>query len=231
MVKTIIELTYESGDGVEVNIRGSEEGSNYEEAKQFLTAVEHNMNEGVASTLFRVDDEAPDDLVKKVVDSDSTHKDHGVEDGVRRGLEIQPGTPTDQEVENLRQRIKDKVGTDVLAKKPKHTPADHVYNDLPDDHVGDKAPSWAGPEGEQGAGGPESSVSGEGNGPPDKQFDEIIKNDMPSIGEGKWVCTHPDHGSPEKNDIGAECSKGHQGEPSNNYASIHRKPFDPSGFM
>jgi hypothetical protein len=231
MVKTIIELTYDAGKGTEINIRGSNGDSNYEEVKQHLAAVEHNMNAGVASTLFRVEDEASDDLINQLVSADSSHRNHGIVDGVRRGLEIQPGTPTDKEVEDLRQRIKDKLGSDVLAKKPEHTPADHVYNDLPDDHIGDKAPSWAGPEGEQGAGGPEASVSGEGNGPPDKQIGKIMKNDMPSIGEGKWVCTHPDHDSPEKNDIGTECSEGHNSDPSNEYASRHRKPFDPSSFM
>lgn len=230
MTQTIVELAYDTVNG-DLQIAGGDEHA-YESVKDHLTAIEHNMNNGIASTLYRVDDAADASDVQAIVDSDTSHSDHGIEDGVKRGLEIQPGTPTSAEVDDLASRISNSaVGRDVLQDVPARTPASHVWNDLPDDTVGGGPPSWAGgPSGEPGADGP-GAASGV-NGPPTDTFEDVMKNDMPSIGDGKWLCTHPDHGSPEKNDIGTQCSEGHSDDiAENEYACPHRQPFDPTTFL
>lgn len=230
MTHTILELAYETDANGDLQVAGGNEQA-YEAVKPHLVAIEHNMNNGIASTLYRVEDSVNQTDVDALVNSSSLNIERGIEDGVKRGLEIQPGTPTSAEVDDLASRIQSAVGRDVTQDVPNNTPAAHVWNDLPSNNVGGGPPPWAGgPDGEPGADGP-AAASGV-NGPPRNDFNTVMKNDMPSIGEGNWLCTHPDHSSPEKNDSGANCSLDHSDEVvDNEYACPHRSPFDPTGFL
>jgi len=230
MTHTILELAYETDSDGELQIAGGDEQA-YEAVKPYITAIEHNMNNGIASTLYRVEDSVDQTDVDAIVNSSSLNIEHGLEEGVKRGLEIQPGTPLDTEVDDLASRIQNAVGRDVLQDVPDRTPAAHVWNDLPDDASVGNSPSWSGAPDEPGADGP-AAASGV-NGPPTDDLKTLMKNDMPSIGEGYWLCTHPDHtDGAEKNERGTECSLGHSDDiAENEYACPHRQPFDPTGFL
>lgn len=224
MTHTLIEIAY---NNTEDELLLDAHKPTYDEIKQHLRAVQHNMNKGPASTLYHVSDDVDRDKLQELLNSSSNVKEWGLVEGVKRGLEIQPGTATTQEIDTYRKELQDKLGEDVLAQQPKHTPMNHPYSDLPDDHIGDSAPSWAGPETEPGAGGLGQTT--DGNGPPEKSFYEIMDHDMPSIGEGKWVDLHPDLSSPEVLDIGEESSIGNTRK--DKYSSANRRPFDVGGFL
>lgn len=229
MTHTILELAYKTDSNGDLQIAGGDEQA-YEAVKPYITAIEHNMNNGIASTLYRVEHDVDQSDVDAIVNSSSLNIEHGLEEGIKRGLEIQPGTPTSAEVDDLASRIQSAVGRDVMQDVPDRTPAAHVWCDLPDDNVGSGQPSWSGAPDEPGADGPAAAT--DVNGPPTNSLKTVMKNDMPSIGEGNWVCTHPDHGSPEKSSVGSNCSLGHSDDVTENgYACPHRNPFDPTDFL
>ncbi|MFB6207984.1 MAG: hypothetical protein ABEJ69_01400 [Candidatus Nanohaloarchaea archaeon] len=220
-MKTVVEIYYDnSGDSL--GLKGDPNNEIYEKIKDHLTAIEHNMNNGIQSTLYRVDEEVDEEALRDMVDAAPEHTDHGVEEGARRGLEIQPGTPTEEEVDELRERVKQKAGVDLAGKTPSNTPMSHVWNDLPDD-ANDQGPRDIVEDGGPGAGGGNTR---HGSGP-DRDLVTMLKEDYPSIGEGKWRCTHPDHDSPELNERGEKCSLGHSHKiEENEYVQKHRQPFD-----
>lgn len=224
MVHTIIEIAYDTS-GDDLSLDADEQA--YEQVKGDLVAIEHNMNNGIASTLFRVADGVDTDALTTLVDSSASARDWGLVEGTKRGLEIQPGTLTTTELDEYRTKIEEALGEDILAQKPAHSPMNHPYSDLPDDHIGYNAPDWAGPDDEPGAGGP--GPTSDGNGPPDKPLYDIMDWDMPSIGEGKWVDLSPELSSPEVVDIGKTSSIGNDEE--GEYSSRHRRPFDPTDFL
>lgn len=230
MAHTILELAYETDANNDLQIAGGDEQA-YEAVKPHLIAIEHNMNNGISSTLYRVEHGVDQTDVDALVGSSSLNIEHGLEEGIKRGIEIQPGTPLDTEVDNLASRIENAVGRDVLLDVPARTPAAHVWNDLPDDAVTGNSPSWSGAPDEPGADGP-AAASGV-NGPPTNTLKDVLKNDMPSIGEGYWLDTHPDHtNGAEKNEIGTTSSLGNSDDPTENeYACPHRNPFDPTNFL
>jgi len=225
MVQTIIELAYDdSGD--DLSIIGMSD-ADYEAIKEHLVAIQHNMNYGVASTLYRVDDAASQSDIDNAVTSHDWHFDHGVNAGIIRGIEIMPGTPTQTEADDLAQRVLDAGGPDLTVDQPSYEPAVHVYTDLPDDALERETPAWAN-SGEKGAGG--GPVTSDTD--PNKSVVDVLVNDFPSIGEGNWRCVHPDHSSPEIVPVGEQCSLGHSDEISeNDYAQRHRNTFDPTGFL
>jgi len=51
-----------------------------------------------------------------------------------------------------------------------------------------------------------------------------FKNERPSIGSGHWLCERPDHDSPERVEVGQECSLGHNED--GEYAQQHTPMFD-----
>ena len=229
MTHTILELAYKTDADGNIQVVGGEQ-QEYEAVKPYLTAIEHNMNNGISSTLYQVEHGVDQANIDAIVNSNSLNIEHGLEEGVKRGLEIQPGTPLDSEVDALASRIKDALGRDVLQDVPDRTPASHVWCDLPDDNIGATQPGWSGAPQEPGADGPAAGSGADG--PPTSSLKTVMKNDLPSIGDGKWVCTHPDHSSAEKNDRGNECSLGHSDDVTDNeYACPHRQPFDPTGFL
>lgn len=241
MVQTIIEIRYDTDSNGNLILAGDPNEQAYEQIKPYLTAIEHNMNNGVASTLYRVDDDASQGAIDTMVGTDSSHADHGIQRGIERGMEIQPGTPTSQEVDDLNSKLSNVSAStpDLTTAEPRQYPATHIFNDLPSDRVGHGPPSWAGDKGGPGASGhgaPEWAGSpgkppwagGDGS----STFADIMKNDYPDIGAGNWVCTHPDHSSPEVNQVGSNCSLGHSDDTGENeYASPHREPFDPTDFL
>jgi hypothetical protein len=229
MTHTIVELAYVTDSNGNLQIAGGDEQA-YEQVKPHIVAIEHNMNNGIASTLYRVDDSVDQSDVDILISSSSLNIEHGIEEGIKRGIEIQPGTPTDEEVDTLASDIKKAVGRDVTTDVPERTPSVHVWNDLPDDHIGEGGPKWSGAPEEPGADGP-AAASGV-NGPPTDDLKTVMKNDLPSIGQGKWVCTHPDHTAAEQNSLGEECSLGHTDDVGDNeYAMPHRQTFDPTSFL
>ena len=225
MVQTIIELAYDTS-GSDISMAGMDE-SDYEAIKEHVSAIQHNMNNGIASTLFTVDDAASQSDVDNAVQSHEWHFDHGVNNGIIRGIEIMPGTPTQAEADDLAQRVLDAGGPDLTIDQPSYEPAVHIYTDLPDDALERETPAWAN-SGEKGAGG--GPVTSDTN--PDKSVVDVLVNDFPSIGEGNWRCVHPDHDSPEILADGERCSLGHSGDiAGNDYAQPHRNTFDPTGFL
>jgi hypothetical protein len=227
MVQTIIEIFYDTDADGELILAGDGDKATYEELKQYISAVEHNMNNGVSSTLYQVSDDAPQSAIDEMTAAHDWHFNHGIKNGVIRGIEIQPGTPTDTEADDLAERILDAGGPDITIDQPSYEPSVHIYNDLPDDALDVAEPDWS-QDGEPGAGG--GPVLSDTD--PDKPVIDVIKNDFPSIGEGNWRCVHPDHSSPEVNNRGDECSLGHSDERrENEYAQQHRNPFDPTTFL
>lgn len=220
-MKTVIEIYYDdSGD--DLNLKGDPNQEKYEKIKKHIRAIEHNMNNGIQSTLYRVDEEVDEEALRQMIETAPEHKDHGIEEGTRRGLEIQPGTPTEEEVEKLRKRVKEKTGVDISKKTCSNTPMCHVWNDLPEDS-NEGGPREIIEDGGPGAGGGNTE---HGNGP-DRDLVTMMKRDYPSIGEGKWRCTHPEHDEPELNERKEDCSLGHSHRPEENgYVQPHRKPFD-----
>lgn len=241
MTQTIIELYYDTDSNGELILAGDPEYTSYEKIKPHLTAIEHNMNNGIDSTLYKVADDAPASVIEEVRDMAQDNADHGMHDGILRGLEIQPGTPSESDVDGMNAFLKDIPGIDLANEKPQTAPSSHVWHDLPDDNVGGGPPSWAGPPDNPGAGrrgrpdGSGGNGNGGGNNPnagrgntPNKTWEQILKNDMPTIGSFQWMCTHPDHGQPEVNDNQEQtCSLGHSRNVAQNlYASQNRKPFN-----
>lgn len=224
MTHTLIEIAY---NNTENELLLDAHKPSYDKVKQHLRAVEHNMNKGAASTLYHVSDGINNEKLEELVKSSSNVVDWGLVEGVKRGLEIQPGTATTEEIDTYRKELQDALGEDVLAQEPAHSPMNHPYSDLPNDHIGYTAPSWAGPENEPGAGGVGPTT--DGNGPPQKPLYDIMDYDMPSIGEGKWVDLHPNLSSPEVLNIGEESSIGNTEE--DEYSSKHRTPFDATEFL
>lgn len=225
MVQTIIELTYDKS-GEEISIIGMDD-ADYEAIKNHISAIQHNMNNGVSSTLYRVDEDASQSDIDNAVNSHEWHFDHGLKNGIIRGIEIMPGTPTKEEVEDLAQRVLDAGGPDLTVDQPSYEPAVHVYTDLPDDALGRETPAWAN-SGEKGAGG--GPVTSDTD--PDKSVVDVLVEDFPSIGVGNWRCVHPDHDSPEIVPAEEQCSLGHSDEiRENDYAQRHRGTFDPTGFL
>jgi len=51
-----------------------------------------------------------------------------------------------------------------------------------------------------------------------------LKNHRKNIGAGYWLCEHPDHSSPERVEMGEECSLGH--DETNEYARPNVPTFD-----
>lgn len=229
MTHTIIELAYETDANGDLQIAGGDEQA-YSAVNPYLTAIEHNMNNGISSTLYRVEDAVDQSDVDALVNSHPDHVERGVEAGIKRGLEIQPGTPLESEVDQLATDIQSAVGRDVLTDAPDRTPASHVWNDLPDDASMGNSPSWDGSPEEPGADGPAAADGFRG--PPTDTLKTVMKDDLPSIGEGYWLCTHPDHTGAEKNEQGTDCSLGHSDNiVENEYACPHRQPFDPTTFL
>jgi len=227
MVQNIIELAYDTDSNDELITAGDADQSLYEPVKPYLTAIEHNMNNGIASTLYRVDDGADSADVTALTDSHKWHFNWGVNGGIIRGIEIQPGTPTDSEADALVQDIIDAGGPDLTVDQPSYEPSVHIYNDLPEDGLDVSEPDWYVSDAQGAGGGPVPSDTD-----PDKPVVDVIKEDFPDIGEGNWRCVHPDHTSPEINETGTECSLGHSDDIADNeYAQPHRSPFDPTSFL
>jgi len=91
------------------------------------TAILHNQEGGrIVSTIFKVD--IPSSEVDRIVGSHPDHLRFDTDEDVQwRGLEIQPGTPTDAEVDGLQNRLQNQVGmnisrNDPLRGPPKGTP-------------------------------------------------------------------------------------------------------------
>lgn len=227
MVQTIIEIFYDTDSNGDLILAGDANSTAYENIKPHLTAVEHNMNNGVASTLYRVADGASQTAIDDMVAASADHADHGIDGGVARGLEIQPGTATSTEVDNLNTSVQSKGGPDLSATQPSREPSTHIFDDHPSDNVGGGPPSWSNSQAPGAGGGPVTD-----NSAPSKDFASVMKNDYPSIGEGNWRCLHPDHTSPETNAVGSQCSLGHSDDiTENDYAQPHRNPFDPTTFL
>ncbi len=229
MTKTIIELFYDTDDNGELIQAGNPDVLDaYNRLENHIVAIEHNMNSGISSTLYRVDGDANQSDIDEVVNAYDWHKDWGIDRGIIRGIEIQPGTPTDTEADDLAQRILDAGGPDLTVEQPSYEPSVHIYNDLPDDALEREEPSWS-KSIDQGAGGPgpvESDTD------PNKSVIDVIKEDFPSIPDGKWRCLHPDHDAPEMVDTGSTCSLGHTDDRmENEYAQQKRRPFDPTTFL
>jgi len=226
MVQTIIEIFYDTNGG-DIILAGDADETAYQEIKPYLTAIEHNMNDGITSTLYKVDDGAPQSALDDMVAASADHSDHGIQQGIERGLEIQPGTATPTEVDDLASRISSAGGPDLTTSQPSKEPTTHIFDDHPSDNVDGGSPSWSNSNSPGAGGGPVAD-----NAAPSKTFDDVIKNDYPSIGEGNWRCIHPNHSSAEVNKVGSTCSLGHSDEMSENeYAQQHRSPFDPTDFL
>lgn len=227
MVQTIIEIFYDTDSNGELILAGDPDGTAYENIKPYLTAIEHNMNSGVASTLYRVDDDAPQSAIDDMVATDAAHSDHGVDGGIARGLEIQPGTATTAEVDDLNSRVQNAGGPDLSTATPSNEPSTHIFDDHPGDAVSNAVPTWSNSTDPGAGGGPVVSDSA-----PTDDLATVIKNDYPSIGSGNWRCIHPDHTGAEINPVGSQCSLGHSDDiAENDYAQQHRSPFDPTGFL
>lgn len=229
MVQNIIELAYDEDGNGELITAGDSDGSLIDAVSDHIVAIEHNMNNGVASTLYRVDEAASESDVTALTDSHKWHFNHGVDAGIIRGIEIQPGTPTDAEADQLATDIQDAGGPDITVDQPSYEPSVHIYNDLESDALDKSEPSWSNST-DQGAGG--GPVTSDTN--PDKAVVDVIKDDFPDIGNGNWRCVHPDHSSPEVQSVGTECSMGHDdGSPDSTatYTQSHRDPFDPTSFL
>lgn len=224
MVQTLIEIFYDTDSNGELILAGDPNRTAYEAVKPHLSAVEHNMNNGISSTLYTVADSADPTDVQTLVETNSYHFDHGIDGGIERGLEIQPGTPTSQEVSDLNARVQEAGGPDLSVGQPSFEPAVHVFTDLPDDALDSTTPSWANSGAKGAGGGPVPS-----NEAPAKNFVDTMNTDFPSIGEGNWRCVHPDHSSPEIVPLGEESSLGF--DEDGDYAQRHRAPFDPTGFL
>lgn len=229
MAHTIIEIFYDTDANGDLILAGDADETAYDQIQPYLTAIEHNMNNGVASTLYRVDDNAPQSAIDDMVATSAEHSDHGIARGIERGLEIQPGTAIPAEVDDLNSRIQAAGGPDLKSSQPSKEASTHIFDDHPSDNLGGGPPSWSqsGSDSPGAGGGPVTD-----NAAPGKSFDDVLKNDYPSIGQGKWRCIHPDHTSPEINDDGTECSLGHSDDiAENDYAQQHRNPFDPTDFL
>lgn len=227
MTHTIIEIFYDTDANGDLILAGDADETAYQEIKPYLTAIEHNMNDGVASTLYRVGDDAPQSAIDDMVAADADHSDHGINRGIERGLEIQPGTTTDAEADDLNSRIQAAGGPDLTAVQPSKETASHIFDDHPSDNIGGGPPSWSNSKEPGAGGGPVADDAA-----PSKTFNDVLKNDYPSIGEGQWRCIHPDHSSPELNATGDQCSLGHSDDiAENDYAQQHRQPFDPTSFL
>lgn len=220
MVRTIIELAYDTNSDDELITAGDPDLSPLSDN---MGAIQHNMNYGIASSLYLVDD-VDQTTIDTVVNSHSWHFDHGVDTGIIRGIEIMPGTPTAEEADALAQSILDAGGPDLTVDQPSYEPSVHVYTDLPSDALERETPSWAN-SGEKGAGG--GPVASDTD--PNKSVVDVLKNDFPSIGSGNWRCVHPDHTEPELVSVGSTCSLGHDEE--SEYAQQHRNTFDPTGWL
>jgi len=86
------------------------------------TAILHNLKEGrVVSTIFKVD--IPSSEIDRIVGSYADHTRYNTDEDVQwRGLEIQPGTPTDAEVDDLQDRLQNQVGMDISRSDPPRRP-------------------------------------------------------------------------------------------------------------
>lgn len=227
MVQNIIELAYDTDSNGEIMIAGNPDDTLFDSVEQHLTAIQHNMNNGAASTLYRVDDNADATNVTTLTDSHEWHFNWGVNNGIIRGIEIQPGTPTDSMADQLVEDITNAGGPDLTVDQPSYEPSVHIYNDLPSDALDVSEPSWSSSTDQGAGGGPVTS-----NTDPSKSVVQVIKEDFPDIGSGNWRCVHPDHTSPEINPVTNQCSLEHSDElVQNEYAQQHRDTFDPTGFL
>jgi len=86
------------------------------------TAILHNLKEGrIVSTIFKVD--IPTDEIDGIVSAHPNHSRYDTDKDVQwRGLEIQPGTPTDAEVDGLQRRLQNQVGMDISRSEPLREP-------------------------------------------------------------------------------------------------------------
>jgi len=82
------------------------------------TAILHNQEGGrIVSTIFKVDIPSPE--VDRIVGSHPNHSRFDTDEDVQwRGLEIQPGTPTDAEVDGLQRRLQKQIGMDISRTGP-----------------------------------------------------------------------------------------------------------------
>lgn len=233
MIQTVIELRYtEKPDGSLV-ILGDEDRSSYSKVNDYMNAIEHNMDIGPSSSLYTVSQEASESDIQELVDTADNHADHGLVDGAIRGLEIQPGTPNKDKVEEVKTVFNEKLGVDLSNVRPEGVPATHIFFDLEEDHTGNIIPPWAGNRDKPGASPPkgkgqrETPDNARGQ-KPGKSFEQILKTDMPSVDGGMWKCLHPDHNKVQEFSINEECNLGHSSDyRMNKYVMYHREPFTP----
>ncbi|MFB6147269.1 MAG: hypothetical protein ABEJ66_00135, partial [Candidatus Nanohaloarchaea archaeon] len=97
-----IEL-YGDNSGAQRNPEGDPDLAKLQKLKPYMRAAVHNTVDGVVlTTLWRIEPSAAQTDVDNMVAAAQNHINHGVKDAALRGLELRPGTPTPQEVNDLR---------------------------------------------------------------------------------------------------------------------------------